>query len=300
MTDTKTDAKAKKVVLSFGGGVDSTAMIALIMTDPRFSSLKENLAEIIWCDVSGGKGNAEWPETYTFVKNVFIPWVEKQGLKFTTVYPSKKLNGKSEVTNNIYEYYRDGKIIPPATMGSCSIEFKVKPISKYLRATYGDQEIIVLIGYEANERHRFEGKKAKNHDPRFENRFPLVEAGLNRTDCMKLIEAAGLPVPVKSACWFCTKACRNDWRKISVEHPELMKEAIEWEVEVQEARKARGNDKPFPFMDKKQMLPHVIAVRPYDPQGRGGPGEVFPECAKDVSLEIMMEQAATLKTREVA
>ena len=286
----------QKVVLSFGGGVDSTAMFILIMTDPRFADLKANLAEVVWCDVSGGKVNAEWPETYTFVKGTFIPWVESLGIKFTTVYADKKLNGKDERTSNIYEYYRDGNIIPPATMGGCSITFKVDPITKHLKETYKDESITVLIGYEANETHRFEGK-AKNHNPAFTNRFPLVEAGLNRTDCEKLIAAAGLPVPVKSACWFCTKGCRNDWRKLGAQHPELLAEAVKWEQDVQAARRARGNDKPFMFLENgrkgkpetAKTIDQVVAIRPYNPEP-----EVFEETAKAVPMEIMMAQAAML------
>jgi len=36
--------------------------------------------------------------------------------------------------------------------------------------------------------------------------YPLMEWGLDREKCKQIIANAGLPVPVKSACWFCPRA----------------------------------------------------------------------------------------------
>lgn len=41
------------------------------------------------------------------------------------------------------------------------------------------------------------------HKDRYEIRYPLREWGLTRRDCGKMIADAGLPVPPKSACFFC-------------------------------------------------------------------------------------------------
>lgn len=291
----------EKVVLSFGAGVDSAAMIVLILTDPRFAEIKSRLVEIVWCDLSGGKNNTEWPETYTWLYDSFVPFLKEQGLKFTIIYPSKKLNRSTEVTNNIYEYYRKGAIIPPATMGSCSVIFKVEPIAKHVVATYGSDSSTwptMLIGYEANEAHRFaDPKRAKNHDPRAHNRYPLVEAGLTREDCERLIAAAGLPVPPKSACWFCTKGCMADWRKLQTTHVDLFAEVIAWEEEVQEARRVRKAAKgeeftPFPFISNKKgkTVKEVCDTKPRK-SNKKQQGFTMP---KSVSMETMMDQARTL------
>lgn len=61
-----------------------------------------------------------------------------------------------------------------------------------------------LIGYDASpaDSRRYAHREGHVCD-RFDYRYPLREWGWDRARCAKRIRAAGLPVPIKSACWLC-------------------------------------------------------------------------------------------------
>ncbi len=61
-----------------------------------------------------------------------------------------------------------------------------------------------LIGFDASPRDRARTYAASPKDAHlYDYRTPLIEWNLNREDCAKLIADAGMPVPPKSACFFC-------------------------------------------------------------------------------------------------
>lgn len=61
-----------------------------------------------------------------------------------------------------------------------------------------------LIGYDCSpaDNRRYAHREG-HHDPRFAFRYPLREWGWTRGDCTARIKQEGLPVPVKSSCFFC-------------------------------------------------------------------------------------------------
>ena len=67
------------------------------------------------------------PETYVFLKE-FKEWCNKKGLMFTAV--RSKLG-------TIRSYYESKKIIPYRMFRHCTHKFKIIPINKYIRDTYG-------------------------------------------------------------------------------------------------------------------------------------------------------------------
>ena len=60
-------------------------------------------------------------------------------------------------------------------------------------------------------------------------RYPLQEWGWTREDCEARILAEGLPLPVKSACFFCpaSKKAEVDW--LAATHPDLAQISMEME-----------------------------------------------------------------------
>jgi hypothetical protein len=56
-----------------------------------------------------------------------------------------------------------------------------------------------LIGYDMDEPHR----AAIPEDAKYRYRYPLLEWGWGRDECIESIERAGLPLPGKSSCFFC-------------------------------------------------------------------------------------------------
>jgi hypothetical protein len=65
--------------------------------------------------------------------------------------------------------------------------------------------------------------------PRIKHWYPLRTWGYTRSDCIRIIEGAGLPVPLKSACFFCAVSKPDEFRYLAYHHPDLLRRAIEME-----------------------------------------------------------------------
>ncbi len=185
-------------VLSLGAGVNSTALLVLKAQG------KVDFDIAIFADTGG-----EQPETYQYLKEVIIPFCKKHNidLRFT------KKDGES-----LYDDYFSKKIIPTTVWRSCSDHFKIRPIRKYLIRNFPDEKIETLIGYCKGEEER-----AKNNDCGIT--APLIEMGINREGCMKIIKDAGLLTPIKSGCFFCPYQEGKSWINLLKNHPDLFDEA---------------------------------------------------------------------------
>jgi hypothetical protein len=106
------------------------------------------------------------------------------------------------------------------------------------RRTYAG--VVKAIGLDAGEHHRLTWAKAKPGDG---ERKPSREAWLDehffcywyplysdwrmdRAACERSIRDAGLPVPVKSACYFCPASKKHEIVELRLRHPELLKRAL--------------------------------------------------------------------------
>jgi hypothetical protein len=111
------------------------------------------------------------------------------------------------------------------------------------RRTYA--HVVKAIGLDAGEEHRLTwSQSATNKDERpsreqwldqhyFAYWYPLLEWGYDRERCKKVIAKAGLPVPVKSACFFCPASKKPEIAWLQEHHPELLERALEIERNAQ-------------------------------------------------------------------
>ena len=69
------------------------------------------------------------------------------------------------------------------------------------------QPVVKMIGFDATEGHRTKSggtfPVTKQQRQTYDIQFPLRDWGWNRDKCKRVIDKAGLPVPVKSACFMC-------------------------------------------------------------------------------------------------
>ena len=191
-------------IVSYGGGQNSTAMIIEMVNKGM------PITEIIYSEV----GN-EMPETYVFLKE-FKVWCEKKGLKFVEV--------KSKL-GTIRDYYEEKKIIPFRMFRHCTHKFKVIPINKYIRDTYGlKTPVNMIMGIAADEKHRMDKIQGRKQ---FTYLFPLVDWDFDRQDCINAIKKEGLSIPVKSGCYFCPFQPKGAWKDLHKIHPELFQDSID-------------------------------------------------------------------------
>jgi hypothetical protein len=195
-------------VLSLGAGVNSTALLVLKAQG------KVNFDFALFADT----GN-ENPETYEYLENVIKPFCQKNNIDLEII--------KRE--NNNYETLKDWcvnhKLIPSRKFGACRDKFKITVIRKYLKKyypfVYKNKEIETLIGFCVGEEGRRQGYVGITQN----YRFPLMELGLDRRGCVRVIREAGLPIPVKSGCTFCPHQPLESWIALYNKHPELFAEA---------------------------------------------------------------------------
>lgn len=198
-------------LVSFGGGVNSTAMLI---------GLRDRGAppqHILFADTGGEK-----PGTYAHVERM-DEWCQSNGFpRIVTV--------KAALT--LEQDCLDRETLPGKAFGfgSCSDRFKVQPQKKWLRDN-GIASPVWLVGIHLGERHRAE----RTLNQRTDTRFPLIEWGWGQAECEDAIAREGLPLPCKSACFFCPAMKKREVLDLKRTDPELLQRAIEMERAAKEA-----------------------------------------------------------------
>lgn len=121
--------------------------------------------------------------------------------------------------------------IPMHTLGAtdgilwrqCTAEYKLAPLAKAVKSIRGELPAIVWIGISTDEISRCKDSKIKD----VTHRWPLIEKGMNRQDCLLWIDKNGFPKPPRSSCFFCPYHSNSEWRRIRDEEPECWKSALE-------------------------------------------------------------------------
>ena len=127
-----------------------------------------------------------------------------------------------------------------------------------MRCTWeSGQRVQKCIGFDATEDHRVKGgggtyavgnfSICPDPDlPAFKDRYdvlyPLRDYGFNRQRCGEVIKEAGLPIPPKSACFFCPAMRQIEIQRLAVIDPDLYKLAIEMEGLYRGGHHFRGDD----------------------------------------------------------
>lgn len=224
------------IVLSYGLGVDSTALLLRWLEEP--DSRDFDLAQLLVATAMTGN---EWPRTGELVEEHILPRLREARLFFAQVARRGPSNTEGAAVLEANDAPRDLHIkgaytlmeeltaagTVPQTTGKrlCSLKFKGWPIDTYLRhhapdATrhafgYEKCELAraercaghmrgrLVFGYEQSERRR--ATTAQRFDePRRLAEFPLIEWGWDRDDCQRYIyEVTGVPDWPKSACVYC-------------------------------------------------------------------------------------------------
>jgi hypothetical protein len=133
-----------------------------------------------------------------------------------------------------------------AAMGrrQCTSEYKIKPLVKEQRRLlgYGPRKRIPVgssvtwIGISIDEAVRMKDSRERW----ITHRWPLVEKGMSRHDCLRWMERHGYATPPKSACIGCPFHSDREWRRIKAD-PVAWQSAIEIDAAIrQPARGMRG------------------------------------------------------------
>jgi hypothetical protein len=140
------------------------------------------------------------------------------------------------------------------------------------RRTYA--HVVKAIGLDAGEEHRLTwarstpgevkiSKEAWLDQHFFRYWYPLIDWGYSRQRCKQIITDAGLPVPVKSACFFCPASKKHEIGWLQEHHPELLERALEIERNAQAKLKSvKGLGRSFAwetYVNQRLALPLLDA-----------------------------------------
>jgi hypothetical protein len=221
------------LVVCYGAGVDSTAMLVLLKRQNRRPDL------IIFSDTG-----AEKPETYAYL-DIIDEWLGRVGFpKVTRV----KYRTTKAPYSNLEGNCTANETLPSLAYGrhSCSLKWKVTAIDYFIkgcsrgvnkcapwtpaaRAFKDGRKPTKLLGYDSGPADSRRSGRAKKEDADFLYQFPLQEEEWVRGDCIKQIAEEGLPIPIKSACFFCPASKKWEIYWLAAEHPDLFYRAISME-----------------------------------------------------------------------
>jgi len=212
-------------VISYGGGVQSTALVVLSLSE------QWRVDEIVHVDLM----DAESPATREYVAR-FREWLRDAYGRDITV-----------IERNMYRDMLDNPGFTPVPWRGkyerfmlsrqCTRQYKVAPLQRYLYDKY-DGRIGLMLGISVDEYHRMRDSSAA----RIEHVYPLVDRRLTRWQCRDIIERAGLSVPYKSSCWFCPYRTPGSQLVLLQHYPQLREMADALEDRINTERRRRGQD----------------------------------------------------------
>jgi hypothetical protein len=239
--DRVTRARGGIRAISFGGGVQSTALLVLAAQG------RIDYSTFLFANVGD---DSEHPATLAYIRDVAVPYAVDAGLDLQQLHRRRR----DGATETLWQRLNrpDTRSIPiPVRMAngapgrrSCTGDFKIRVIGRWLRehgATAKDPAT-VGIGISVDEIHRANRRRS---EPREEIEYPLLDLGLRRSDCEHIIVDAGLPVPPKSACFFCPFRTVEAWRQQRRNEPELFVRSVQLEETLNLRRAAIGRDPAF-------------------------------------------------------
>lgn len=212
------------LVVAYGMGVDSTAMLILL----RNQGIRPDL--ILFSDTGSEK-----PETYAYLE-IIQKWLVEQGFPPVTVLRRSELVNQRVPDRSIEDEMVRLRCLPSLAFGmhTCSHKWKIVPQEKFLRSWEPAQRswaagmpIVRAIGFDCSGADAKRTFRISKHDgKKYQSWFPLQDYGIDRSSCEELIRGEGLPVPAKSACYFCPAMKRHEIIALAINQPELAAKAL--------------------------------------------------------------------------
>ena len=236
---------------SFGGGVQSMAVLVLAAQG------KLRYDQFLFANVGHDSEN---PATLLYLENYARPYADEHDVDLVELHHTRY--GKPETL--LGHIRRSERSLPlPVRMSNgapgrrtCTSDFKIEVIARYQkqRGATPDAPAVAALGISVDEWQRARTDSGIAWQVL---EYPLLDLRMNRRDCTKVIEEAGLPVPPKSSCWFCPFHSRGEWLRMKREEPEQFQRAVELERLLNERRARLGRDEIY-LHASAQPLEHAV------------------------------------------
>lgn len=208
-------------ILSLGAGVQSSTL-ALMASRGEIGPMPS--AAVFADTMAEPKAVYDW-----------LDWLEPQ-----LTFPVRRVTYQKGLTAAIERSLETGTISasPPVFTAdsngkavimarACTRDFKIEPVQKEVRKISGAKRGAVgiarlWIGISTDEYSRMKPSRYRH----LEHRWPLIEAGMSRADCLNWMKRNGFPQPPKSSCVYCPFHSDAHWRSIKDNDPDGWQEAV--------------------------------------------------------------------------
>lgn len=225
--------------LSLGAGVQSSTL-ALMAAQGEVKPMPD---AAIFADTQ-----AEPTKVYDYLEwlKQELPYevhiVTKGDLKKDSVKIRTAKKGHQYVESMVPAFTVDRKGKKGMIQRQCTKNYKVVPVSRKIRqlaeVARGTKTVMATqwIGISLDEVQRMKDSREKW----LQSRWPLIEKGMTRQDCLSWMKKHGYPEPPRSACVFCPYMKDPQWKKLQESEPESFEVAVEFEKEYNTAKKTAG------------------------------------------------------------
>jgi hypothetical protein len=175
---------------------------------------------------------------------------------------------------DIWDVFRRTKWLVGVQGARCTTELK-----KLVRRKFERPDDIQVFGFDASESHRAD--RFRGNNPATDIRTPLIDAGINKAACLRMLDKAGIELPAmyrlgyrNNNCIGCVKGQAGYWNKIRIDFPEVFNRMARMEREVGAAIcKTEPID---PTTGKRQRIP--VYLDELDPNAGRYEGEPAIQC----------------------
>lgn len=223
---------------AFGGGVQSMAALVL--------AAQGRIAFDMFLFSNVGD-DSEHPGTLAYFDQYAAPFAKQHGLDLRMIWRTRRTGEVETLWQRLTKPGSRSLPIPvrmsngaPGTR-SCTADFKIRVIGSWLKAhgASATHPATVGIGISLDEIHRANSRRTEPYERIV---YPLLDLRLRRSDCMRIIRDAGLPVPPKSSCFFCPFHREGTWLEMRRTDPDLFERACQLEDLLNARRAELGKD----------------------------------------------------------
>jgi hypothetical protein len=159
----------------------------------------------------------------------------------------------------------------------CTAEYKIDPLKRAQRALMGHQPrdriprgaCEIWIGISTDEAHRMKPARVQWQT----NRWPLIELGMSRSDCLAWLKRNSNWEPTKSSCSFCPYRSDAGWALLKRTEPAAFEQACQVDEAMRtDAARHRLRLKAAPYLHRS--LTPLREVK-FDPLSRDGQADLF-------------------------
>ena len=185
-------------IISFGGGVQSTAMAILAAQG------KIEVDAFVFVDTG-----FEQSIVFDFLHTHTQPMLDKAGIPFYIAKTKDYAASFGDV--KMPPFFANNKGTEGRTPAFCSHKWKREVFNRFCNKKFGAKSYDVLFGFSTDEIHRAARMKvSKKWNPV----FPLLDLQMRRGDCIALVQREFNVEPPRSSCWMCPNHRQDEWAKV--------------------------------------------------------------------------------------